>query len=181
MELHSLINDTDCLCGAPVIPGLATTLYAVHACDIETFPQVGAYDADSPEASVTLQGDIVLKPGKKFVQVPIILDLGHLDNELMGSVGSKSFTNKLFFNLAGTDAKTLAWHQRTSNGCMVFIAKEKSGNRRVIGNLDVPGHYETLTVSNGPDESQSTAVIYDTTGKIAPIYTGTIELGDSGE
>jgi hypothetical protein len=181
MDLHSLNTEDGCICGKPVIPGLATTLYAIHACDVETFPEVGAYDPANPAASVTLSGDIVPKAGKHFVSVPIILDLGHLDNELIGSVGSKSFTNKLYFNLAGTEAETLAWHQRTGNGCMIFIAKEKSGNRRVIGNLDVPAHYETLTVSNGPTESQSVSVVFDTTGKVAPIYTGTITLEDSGE
>lgn len=181
MDLHSLNTDDSCICGKPVIPGLKTTLYAIHACDIETFPVVGAYDPASPAASVTLSGDIVPKAGKNFVSVPIIIDLGHVDNELVGNVGSKSFTNKLYFNLAGTEAETLAWHQRTGNGCMVFVVEEKSGNKRVIGTKDIPAHYESLMVSNGPEDSRSTAVVFDTTGKVAPIYTGVIALADSGE
>jgi hypothetical protein len=179
MDLHDLSGENG-VCGVPVIPGIYTKLYAVCACDIESFPSVGAYDVDSPEDSVTLQGDIVLKPGKKWAVVDIITDTGYIKNILQGSVGSKSFKNDLYFELPGTHPRTLAWHERSKNGCMVFAVEEKIGQHRVIGSVKQPAHYESLEVGNGPEESKSLGLVYDTIGRIAPIYEGSFDL-ESGE
>jgi len=173
MDIHNLGVDPG-TCGTPVIPGIMVDLFVVCACDIETFPEVGEYDIATPSASVTLQGDIVLTEGSVWSKFKVMTDKGSILDQLQGDIGSKHFKNVLNFNIAGTEADTLAWHQQTSNGCLVCVVKEKNGQYRVIGNKDIPAHYATNDISNGPENSMSTSVLEAVTGRVAPIYEGVL-------
>lgn len=171
MDIHNLGVDSGA-CGAPVIPGIMVDIFIACACDIETFPEVGAYNVATPEDSVTLGGDIVLADGVVWKKFKVMTDKGSILDQLQGDIGSKHYKNVLNFNIAGTEAATLAWHQVTSNGCLVCVVKEKNGQYRVIGSKDVPAHYTTNDISNGPENSMSTSVLEAITGRVAPIYEG---------
>jgi hypothetical protein len=173
MDIHSLGVDEGA-CGAQIIPGIMVDAYVACACDIETFPPVGAYDVDNPAEFVTLQGDIILNEGVVWSKFKLMTDKGSILDQLQGDIGSKHYKNVLNFNLAGTEADTLSWHQRTANGCLVVVVKEKNGQYRVIGSKDIPAHYATNDISNGPENSMSTSVLEANTGRVAPIYTGVL-------
>ena len=173
MDIHNIGVDPGS-CGLPVIPGIQTELYVVCACDIETMPEVPAYDVADPGAHVTLPGNIVLTAGNFWAKFRIVTDKGFVTDELIGEIGSKSYKNMLNISIAGTEADTLAWHQITSNGCLVFVVREKSGNFRVIGSKEIPAHYDSNVITNGPEVSGSNGVLVANTGRVAPIYTGTL-------
>jgi hypothetical protein len=180
MDIHNLGIDEG-VCGAKIVPGVAVTAFIACACDIETFPALPEYEVDSPEDYVTLPGDIVLKEGKYWKKFKVMTDKGFILDELIGDKGSQHWKNSLNFNIAGTAAATLSWHQVTTNGCLIVVVKEKSGNFRVIGNVDVPATYASNQISNGPDNSMSTSVLEAITGVVAPIYEGVLPTGPAPE
>ena len=147
--------------------------------DLGTFPSVGAYAVATPEDSVTLDGDIVLVALKKFARFKCIIDTGAIISEPQGDVGSMGFKNSVTGKIASSDPKVLAWAQRMLNGCCVVIVKEKNGQMRVIGSKEQPAQSETMTHTNNATANNLEFSIYDTIGKIAPLYTGVIDLDET--
>lgn len=172
MKIHDLTGT----CCPENIPGYESTLYVVSACDIDTFPARGEYDAESPGASVTLSSDIVLKENKKFVTIPIIIDTGGTNSILQGNISSKGFRNELAFEIQGNTAERLAWSNQVKNGCFVAVIPDKMGRMRVIGTKLSPAVFDTIEHMNNSEDSKATYLLYDTIGQIAPIYTGEIDL-----
>jgi len=166
-------------CGAANPPGIKTRLYVVCACDIVTFPDRLAFNAASAGDSVTLDGDIVLDTNKAFKILDIITKTGKVIDTLVGAVGSKSYENTLDGVIATTDADVLEWLEQNANGCFVVIAEEVSGQKRVIGTMDVPAYLETATADTGAasgDQRGATIQIKAETGLVASVYTGAIDL-----
>ena len=174
MKLHDLTGN----CCPENIPGYESTLYIVPACDIDTFPARTAYSSASPGASVTITADIVLATNKKFLTIPIIIDSGSTMSTAQGNPGSKGFRNDANFEIQGNTAERLAWSEQVLNGCYVAILKDKMGRMRVIGTKDSPAIFETIEHGNSAEDSKATYLLYDTIGKIAPIYEGDIDLDD---
>ena len=172
MDIHDLTAE----CCPENIPGYDSTIFLAAACDIDVFPSAPAYDPATPGASVTLTADIVLKANKKFVEVPIIIDSGSHMSTAQGNISSKGFRNELNFEIAGNSAERLAWSQQVLNGCWVAIATDKNGRKRVFGNKKSPAKFETIEHGNSSEDSKATYMLYDTIGRIAPIYEGTIDL-----
>lgn len=175
MELHDLTGD----CCASNIPGYESTLHIVPACDIVTFPDRPAYDSATPGASVTIIDDIELKPMSKFLTIPIIIDSGSTMSTAQGNVGSKGFRNDANFEIQGNSAEKLAWSEQVLNGCFVAILEDKMGRKRIIGTKKSPARFETIEHGNSMEDSKATYLLYDTIGKIAPIYEGTIDVDDA--
>lgn len=174
MQIHDLTGE----CCPENVPGYESTLHIVPACDVEDFPTIPAYDSSSPGDSVTLTGDIVLKANKKFLTIPIVMDSGSTMSTAQGNLGSKGFRNDANFEIQGNNADTLAWSQRALNGCYIALLEDKMGRLRVIGTKKTPAKFETIEHGNSSEDSKATYLLYDTTGRIAPIYEGTIDLDD---
>lgn len=171
------ILDLNISCGETVIPGTRAKLYVCCECDIETFPDYVS-PVVNPEDAITLDGDIVLKPNKKFAELDIILDSGQIKHELVGTRGSKNYNNTLDFKILKTPVAD-AWFDRHPNACLIGIVKQKDGTQRVFGAPEIPAFIETATGDGGntnDSEAAWTAQIKDSTGKIAPIYNGVIDL-----
>lgn len=170
------IADLTGQCGIRTIPGYKTKLYAVCACDIETFP--GYLTTTGVGDSITLDGDIVLKTDKKWAQLDTISETGKVTETEVGVIGSQVFQSQFEFKLP----KTLAsdeWLDANPNACMVFLIEDKDGKQRVLGNDKVPTTRTAAVGTNGPgltDEKSWAITIMDNTGRIAPYYTGVIDL-----
>lgn len=174
MKIHDLTGE----CCPQNIPGYESTLYLVSACDIVTFPTRPAYDPADPGLSVTLSGDIELAANTKFVTIPIIIDSGSTNSIANGNIGSKGFRNEANFEIQGNNAERLSWSEQVLNGCFVAIMTDKMGRMRVIGSKLSPARFETIEHGNSNEDSKATYLLYDTLGKIAPIYTGVVDLDD---
>jgi hypothetical protein len=174
-DIHDLNGD----CCPENIPGYESTLHLVKACDIATFPTRPPYDPADPGASVILTTDIELVAMKKFATIPIIIDSGSHMSMAQGNIGSKGFRNELNFEIQGNSAERISWSQQVLNGCYVAIIKDKMGRQRVFGTNTSPARFETIEHGNGPEDSKGTYLLYDTIGKIAPIYDGVIDVDET--
>jgi len=171
------LTDLTSGCGDLNPPGLAVRLYVVHKDDIDTFPLRKI--TTGPGDSVTLDGDIVLVAGKKWAIVDIVSNSGKVIDTLVGAAGAKAFESTLDGIIPTTDAVVLEWMECNANGCLVILAKEKSGQIRVLGSKDLPAILETATIDTGAatgDTRGATIQIKADTGKTAPIYEGAIDL-----
>lgn len=172
MDIKDLVSN----CGDIVTPGFSITINAVCPCDVETWPDfkttTGAGD------SITFDGDIVLKAGKKFATITAISDTVGLNENPVGVIGSKAIQNEFNFKIMKSKAAD-EWVNQHLNGCFVFIVKSKDGEMRVIGSPDVPAMADTMTGVNGvqlSDEKNWAIKIMDNTGRVAPYYDGEIDL-----
>jgi len=174
-EIHDLTTE----CCPENIPGFESTIYVVPACDIENFPTPQDYDPADPAASVILVDEIVLKASKKFFEIPVIIDTADIKSTANGSIGSKGFRNETNFQIQGSNAKALSWSNQVLNGCFVAVLIDKMGRNRVIGSKLSPARFETIEQVNGSEDSKGTYLLFDTRGKIAPIYEGNIDLDNT--
>jgi hypothetical protein len=169
------IADLTGQCGVRTIPGYKTNIYAVCGCDILTFPALKTTTGVGD--SITLDGDIVLKTGKKFAQLEVISESGKVTETEVGMVGSQVFQSQFEFKLPKTIASD-EWLDANPNACMVFIIEDKDGNKRVLGNDKVATTRTAAVGTNGPaltDEKSWAITIQDNTGRIAPYYEGVID------
>lgn len=170
------VKDLANICGEKNPAGLKVDIYGVCKDDILTWPAkkvtTGVGD------SITFDGDIVLKAGKKWAKIEVIADTGEVTHTAAGVRSSKGFTNKLDFKVAKSIASD-EWMNDNINSCMVFLAKEKTGNVRVIGSPEVPAELQAAegkTGTNIESEKSWIASIMDTTGEVAPYYEGAIDV-----
>lgn len=164
------------VCGGVNVPGIVYQMYFASKCDIDTYP--GLKPIGAVGDSITLDGNIVLKPGKTWKVVTIISNTGKISHQGEGARSAKGFSNLLDFKMA-KDIGSDEWfnHMINFEGCVLI--REKVGRYRAFGTLDDPAHFETATGDGGAaaaDESAWTAQIKDDTGRVCPIYEGTISL-----
>ena len=170
------IADLTGQCGVRTIPGFKVLIYAACANDIETFPArkttTGVGD------TITLDGPIVMKTGKKFAKLEVISESGKVTETEVGVVGSQVFQSQFECKLPKTIASD-EWMDANPNSCMVYIIEDKDGNKRVLGNDKVPTTRIAAVGTNGPaltDEKTWAVTIMDNTGRIAPYYEGVVDV-----
>lgn len=174
-DIHDLIDE----CGKANPPGVAVRTHWVPKDDIDVFPSYLA--TANPGDTVKLNGDIVLKANKKFNQVDIITNSGQIKDTLVGAIGSKSWESTFDFMKASTDPKVLEFFECLAKGCLVVLIKEKSGQTRVMGNLDSPAYLESAETDTGKQSGDTrgvTAQIKADIGRVAPVYEGVIDTDD---
>lgn len=174
-EIHDLIDAGDC---CPVNkPGVHEVIHIIPSCDVETFPGMkAAYNPATPQDSVTIDGDIVLKSGKKWLQIPTIVDTASLRSAGQGNQGSKGYRNEVQIEIAGADASRIAWWNQVINGCFIAVVKDKNNRYRVIGNLDSSAHFEAPEHIINNEDSKGMGLLFDTVGDIAPFYEGVLPI-----
>ena len=164
-------------CGEANPPGIEVRLYIVHKDDIDVFPARKA--TVLPGDPVTLDGDIVLLPLKYFKVFDIVTDTGEITDAMVGAEGSKSFEAFLNGTIPTTSAEVRAWLECNANGCLVVIAREKSGQMRVLGTKDIPATLNTVEGGTGlvAGDTRGYAIsIKDHTGLTASTYEGVIDV-----
>jgi hypothetical protein len=170
------VKDLASVCGEKNPTGIKVKLHAVCKDDILTWPakKVTTGTGDS----ITFDGDIVLKAGKKFATIDVIADTGEVTHTAVGTRGSKSMVNKLDFKVVKSIASD-EWFNDNLNSCLVVLVTEKTGKVRVLGSPDVPAELLAAEGKTGmtlESEKSWIASINDSTGEVAPYYEGAIDL-----
>ena len=138
--------------------------------DIQTFPPFKTTTNEGDK--LRLDGQIVLKFGKKWETVDIICETGKITHSAVGSGKSRCYENRLDFKLQ-KDIGSDEWFNRHINFCGVILIREKTGGFRVFGNDDEGARFEAIDGTTGADlfdEKSWTAKIVDKTGSVAPYY-----------
>lgn len=165
--------------GGENIPGLVYKMYIADRRDVLLFPQRKTSSAIGDK--LTLDGNILLKPGRVWKCVEIISDTGKIIHQAVGFLKHKAYVNKLDFKLQ-KDKGSDEWFQKHLNFDGIILIREKSGRYRVFGDDDNGAKFESVEGIGGADiydERSWIAQIVDKTGKIAPYYDGEIKLVNS--
>jgi len=164
-------------CHVKIKSGITAKINVVCACDVLTFPPLKTTTGTGD--SITLDGDIVLKAGKKFASVDIIIDSGKLTHTGVGMKTSKAFQNKLDFKVAKDIASDEWMNQNFGNPCLIAVVTQRDGKKRVYGNIDLPAWIETAEgtlAENLEGETSWICQLMDSIGEVAPYYEGAIDV-----
>ena len=154
-------------------------MYLVCKNDVASFPLLKTTEVVGDK--ITLDGDITLKPGKKFAKIAIIVDSGEIIHTSGGFITAKAFGNKMEFFLF-KNMQADEWVNNHINTDFIAIIKEKVGVYRVLGNLDSPAQIAIAEGKTGKGintEKVWSLNITDETGDVAPYYFGEIKTTNS--
>lgn len=151
--------------------------YALHA-QIQNFPmplkpgEVGF----NFEKSVVIEDDIEFFPTKGFAKINFQADMGELKVSLVGNKGNKKGKQTLEFYVAGNDVKTLGFFRSMKNIPMVFIATERDGQKRVIGDAFNPAYMAEVegTTGKGGEDDKGINFVIESYGNPI-VYKGVIQ------
>jgi len=119
-------------CGGKIIPGTMYQMYFVSKCDVLSFPAMKVTTGIGD--SISLDGNIVLKPGIIWARVTVISNTGKIKHDGVSTITSKNFSNALDFKLP-TDIAADEWFNNNLNFEGIVLVREKVGRYRVFGNL----------------------------------------------
>lgn len=168
------------LCGQSNLPGVVTKVYKVCEDDIDTWP--GFVGGPTAGGKITLDGDIVLKPLKKWATFEVISETGEVKDMQMGATGSKSFNSTFDCKVQNTGPAATEWVEDGANGCSIIAVKTIQGHIRILGMPGLPVQQATAegtTGMNAESERVWTLQYKASTGRPAPYYTGNIDLDDA--
>jgi hypothetical protein len=122
--------------GQTNLPGLRTRLYYIPKSDIVKWPTLPntLADGDSMGELSTYKGSFTLAANKTWKYIDIIVDKSPATAEVQGSKPSKTFLNKATLTIAKTDEEAAGFARIANNSDYVYIAQQKDGKFRVIGN-----------------------------------------------
>lgn len=147
--------------------------------DVATFPVTPDTEAAADFAGlVTIDGDIVMKPGKTMYAMAGELETAGLDGETIGERGSQSKSIKMTWFLPSTEPANLGAAKYFMNRRMFFIVKEQNGQNRVVGSVRFPASVAS-TDTTGTKVADPRGVTLEVTTYgcgPAPVYTGTIPV-----
>lgn len=171
-----MIDDLILDCGAEIIPGTTAKIYAVCGCDVDTYPELKT--TTSVGDSITLDGNIILKTGKKWATIDLIESTGKITDKEVGEIGSQTIQSTFEFKISKTKAAD-EWVSKTRNGCVIYLVEDREGNIRVFGDPKSTARRTNAEGVNGPAQENAkdySFTIMTTNGRVAPYYEGTIDL-----
>lgn len=146
--------------------------------DIDTYPErINEASRQGLEDHVRLQGNIVMKAGKRAYKVYTDPDNAEMTYESQGEKGSKSKKAKLDIKIPGLRAKVLGFNAAIQNAELVILALLNNGEWHMMGDKDRGADLEDDKTTSGKGASASSgselSFTYDTA--IPQIYTGDID------
>lgn len=170
--------------GQDNIGGIETKVYWAPLADVCQLPEPKDLDAASSFSDlVTISTDITFKSGKGWHEMYITPDTGSVNDESVGEVDGKSFKNKFVGFHPGTRAEMLGWARWANNTNLVFLVPEADGQVRLLGSKQFPAKVEVMNPSTGEaTEARKGTQMEFSCPRVspAPIYSGAIDLADSG-
>jgi hypothetical protein len=167
-------------CGESIPPGTKSKLYFTLKGELAAWPQT------KEELGGSAQGDskILDEPfdfsgapsGLGFWRaVDILVNTGQFRDTLEGEIGGQGFTSRVDFFVLGQGENQLEFADcvAANNGCLIAMVPDKSGNHRVLGNLDDPAFVEAIEGGTGlapGDRVGAAYTLYANMGITAPIY-----------
>lgn len=128
-----MYNNLDWVVGNSAVPGIRPVLYAIPKSDIAAWPSFIATPTTAAE-EVTYSGGFTLVTNKTWKRINCIDIKSPVTCEPQGEPRSKTFMNKGTFVTALTNEEATAMAKSANNDDMVYIAQEKTGKYRVLGN-----------------------------------------------
>lgn len=146
--------------------------------DIDTYPErINEASRQGLEDHVRLQGNIVMKAGKRAYKVYTDPDNAEMTYESQGEKGSKSKKAKLDIKIPGLRAKVLGFNAAIQNAELVILALLNNGEWHMMGDKDRGADLDDDKTTSGKGASASSgselSFTYDTA--IPQIYTGDID------
>lgn len=153
-------------------------IYGAFIEDFETVQEPAALSAATSYAeAATIDTAHTFQTGKGFFKLNILPDTGNVESALVGSKGSKSFTNTFTGTLPSTSARNIGFGRRAKNAGMIWLVKQTNGDIRQIGSKTKPAYFEEYNANSGTTAEDVNGIpfnIQDTQPYAAPIYTSTI-------
>jgi hypothetical protein len=172
--------------GSDNTSGIQTKLLVAKMSDILTFPKPVLDDSTGDgefENLVTITGNFVMKPYKKFIELYVTLETGELKHESQGELDGISFLNQLEFLIPGSKKQVLGFTQWAKNSSLCFIVTEADGQQRVLGHPGYPAKMVSApgTTGKAPADRKSSTFTFKSSRKgPAPVFEGKIDLTGSG-
>lgn len=167
------------------VGGIAGKIYFAEHSDFTTITDPKELCGDSADAAATLAelvttpaNGLVLKAGKKFNVLDIVLETGEVTTTQIGEKKRRLFQNQIVGQVAGSGANLLGFMRLIKNKDLVVLVEEVgSGNIRQFGSNRLPAWIEaqeqkieaTLEGNNS-----LTITVMDKQKFPAPIYAGDI-------
>lgn len=157
-----------------ITSGIATKLFYVPIDFIKTMT-LPAQDAANYEDRVKIaNGGIVLKTGKSWKSIDILIDEGELKSTLMGNVGNKKSKGELEFLIPGFRTKVLGFVDTYKNTPCLYAVRDQNGKFFILGNQYVGAYIDSAEGTTGKK-------IEDNSGVSAKISANTKVYSYEGE
>jgi hypothetical protein len=172
------IQDIERKVGVDNDAGLKTRMFYARMRDIATWPEAPATMATLKD-KVTLEGDFVMKAGKRFGFIEGSLEKNAMANTGAGQVGNSSAANMLTFYSYGTDPDLLGWIETYKNDDLVLVAEDLQGNLRVYGAPGIPCQIMpdwTETGGANVADEKFIQINFRSVARIAKFYEGDLPL-----
>lgn len=167
-------------CGVFNPAGTKTDMWLAAADDVTNIPKLKSELAGTdPGDGATIGEAFIMAAGKYFKKFRIIAQSGKVEDNATGEIGGKTFESMFSFQLAGTKADQLEFAKCILNGCVIAIAKEKSGQLRVLGSKEDYAWIDSLALSTGQksgDLRAGTYVLKSVQGLPAPVYDSILTI-----
>lgn len=163
--------------GSVNLPGIKEIVYAVAKRDIVTWPTRPTSFTTNMAELASYTGNFVLAASIYWTKIGILVDKSPIESKTQGTKPSKTVLNSATFVHAGVDGEAAGFVVQANNDDMVYIAVQKNGQRRIIGN----DMYQTNTdfdqkLGGAPTDEMGTTLTATVTDICLPFYKGTIEL-----
>ena len=150
--------------------------YAIHeqATAIPEPLSPGDEDYDF-ESAVTVTTDITFPVGKGFGKITLQTDTGELKLDLVGNKGNKKHKQQLMFSVPGNSKKLLGFIRTLKNTPLLFIATERDGQKRLVGDKNNPAYIMEAAGTTGKGGEDDKNVVFTIETYAKPIvYEGVI-------
>jgi hypothetical protein len=152
-------------------------VYIAFKADVATFPILPNVREHYDDFAV-LEGNITMKPSKRFYHIYCSRDLGELKYTLQGPTGARSLKGTLEIYHPGFKSKLLGLVASTMNSELVILARLNNGDVHMLGDKNRGVEYgDSAELSSGKavtDNNGGTLnFVYDT--PTAQIYVGDID------
>lgn len=122
-------------------------LFYIPAAHLKTL-NIPKQDGDL-ESIVRVIDPIIAHESKKFGRLMALVDENELTSTITGNKGAKGDQTALTFFLLGLRDKNKGLVKRYKSIPLVMIAKDRAGNKHLIGNLDNPAYMDTAEGTSG--------------------------------
>ena len=157
-------------CGAAT-PGLAK-MVGIDVDDVVSIPL--------PNANWTITGNVVLKPGKYWKEIPFVEQKAGLDDEIADAVGG-GFQKSIPLKLSKYSPQTNKWINQMIGARIIVVAFDNNDQAIMIGSKTAPVRLQRAKGSSGQkfgDENGWDMTLAAEGVKPCYFYTGTVALAD---
>ena len=180
--INNIYEDLKFCKGKTVLPGLRPKVYYIPKAQIVKFPTLPEVDAEGAtmESIATYEGDFVLEADAVAKRIDILTPASNVTSASQGEKPSKTFLNSSTLKYAGNNAAAVGFARLANSDDFVYIAQQRDGKWRVIGNES----FETNTNPSQDsgmaetDASGTTLEISVTDVCPAPFYVGKLKTSD---